>query len=68
MDHVFKDLTNIREAQIVQSRPGELEVRVVRGGAYTALDERELLKGGPSGKLRFVVSEIPDAKLENAAK
>ena len=88
MDHVFKDLTNIREAQIVQSRPGEIEVRVVRGGAYAPSDERELLREmvkrvgeetvvriryadrlerGPSGKLRFVVSEIPAAKLDNVA-
>lgn len=88
MDHVFKDLTNIREAQIVQSRPGEIEVRVVRGSAYAPSDERELLREmvkrvgeetavriryadrlerGPSGKLRFVVSEIPAAKLDNVA-
>ena len=45
MDHVFKDMTNIREAQIVQRRAGELEVRVVRGGGYSESDERELLRG-----------------------
>lgn len=44
MDHVFKDMTNIREAQIVQRRAGELEIRVVRGGGYSKSDERELLR------------------------
>ena len=44
MDHVFKDMTNIREAQIVQWSPGELEVRVVRGGGFSESDERELLR------------------------
>ena len=89
MDHVFKDLTRVREAQIVQKRRGELEVHVVRGSAYAESDERELLRQmvkrvgeetavriryadrlerGPSGKLRFVVSEIAETKLENVAK
>ena len=44
MDHMFKDMTNIREAQIVQRRAGELEVRVVRGGGFSDSDERELLR------------------------
>ena len=44
MDHVFKDMTNIREAQIVQRRAGELDIRVVRGGGYSESDERELLR------------------------
>ena len=44
MDHVFKDMTNIREAQIVQRRAEELEIRIVRGGRYSESDERELLR------------------------
>ena len=87
MDHVFKDMTNIREAQIVQRRAGELEVRVVRGGGYSETDERQLLREmvkrvgegttvrilyadhlerGPGGKLRFVLSEMPDSRLGSA--
>jgi phenylacetate-CoA ligase len=42
MDHVFKDLVNIRESQIVQDRPGEIVIRVVRGPAYTEEDEKRL--------------------------
>ncbi|MGE5204093.1 MAG: phenylacetate--CoA ligase family protein [Chlamydiota bacterium] len=42
MDHVFKDLFNIREAQIYQRRAGEITVRVVRGRNYEEADERKL--------------------------
>lgn len=85
MDHAFKDLTRIREAQIRQRRRGRLAVHVVRGDGYGDADEQELrrqmamrlggdtvvdiryadrLPRGPSGKLRFVVSEIPEAKID----
>ncbi len=43
MDHVFKDLVNVREAQIVQTRPGEIVIRVVPGARYSRVDERLLL-------------------------
>jgi phenylacetate-CoA ligase len=84
MDHIFKDMTNINEAQIVQKRPGEMVIRIVRGVHYTELDEYTLLQEtrkrvgeqaeiqfdyvesltrSASGKLRFVVSEIPEGQL-----
>ena len=44
MDHIFKDLINIREAQIFQDVPGMVVVRVVRGDGYEAQDERRLLQ------------------------
>lgn len=86
MDHVFKDLTNVREAQVHQRQPGELQVRVVRGESYGGDDERQLMReltkrvGAEthitisyaeqiervgSGKLRFVVSEMPTSTLED---
>jgi phenylacetate-CoA ligase len=43
MDHVFKDLLNIREAQIYQRRLGLITVRVVRRESYTNADEQQLL-------------------------
>jgi len=43
MDHVFKDQTNIREAQIHQCVVGEVTLRVVRGHAYTQQDGNRLL-------------------------
>lgn len=42
MDHVFKDLTNVREAQIVQDEPGAIRVRVVRRSTYGTRDENKL--------------------------
>ena len=42
LDHIFKDMTNIREAQIQQSTPGRMTLAVVRGHAYGAEDERRL--------------------------
>lgn len=44
LDHVFKDLVNVREAQIRQSRPSELVVRVVRGPRYGRQDEISLVR------------------------
>jgi phenylacetate-CoA ligase len=42
MDHIFKDMINIREAQIHQTRPGEMTIRVVRGCDYGVDDEHAL--------------------------
>ena len=44
MDHVFKDLVNIREAQIYQRVPGEIIIRIVPGDKYANNDEEELLR------------------------
>ena len=44
MDHIFKDMVNVHEAQIRQAVPGEMLVRVVRGREYTDADERMLLE------------------------
>ena len=43
MDHIFKDLVNIREAQLYQKHPGEMTIRVVRGERYGKADETALL-------------------------
>lgn len=44
MDHIFKDMINVREAQIHQSVSGKLLVRVVPGHSYTVADERRLVQ------------------------
>jgi phenylacetate-CoA ligase len=44
LDHIFKDMVNIREAQIYQARPGHMTIRVVRGENYGETDERVLLR------------------------
>ena len=85
MDHVFKDLVNIIEAQIYQRKPGEIYVRVVRGSKYNFEDEKSLLKElrkrvgedteiiieyvdslfrSSLGKLRFVISDIKEGKID----
>lgn len=84
MDHIFKDMINVREAQLYQAEPGQIVVRVVRGSRYTADDNAlllreirlrvgeetdvsiehvEALERSRAGKLRFVVSELPEARL-----
>ena len=84
LDHVFKDLAHIREAQIYQIRPGAITIRVVRNQSYSVDDERALvhsakekvgadiqitieyrdcLERSRTGKLRFVISEIEQARI-----
>jgi phenylacetate-CoA ligase len=43
LDHALKDLVNIREAQIRQSRRGSILVRVVPGARYAKADEELLV-------------------------
>jgi phenylacetate-CoA ligase len=85
MDHIFKDMANVREAQIVQRRAGEMTIRVVRMPNYTEADEQsvlretrqrvgdeaevrieyvEQLERSAIGKLRFVISELPEGQLQ----
>jgi phenylacetate-CoA ligase len=42
LDHIFKDLVRIREAQIVQNSPGEVLIRIVRGPEFGDRDEMSL--------------------------
>jgi phenylacetate-CoA ligase len=44
MDHIFKDMVNIREAQILQAIPGEITLRIVRRDGFDDRDEQELLR------------------------
>jgi phenylacetate-CoA ligase len=43
LDHLFKDMVHVREAQIRQSRPGEMTIRLVRVPGYGEADENQLL-------------------------
>jgi phenylacetate-CoA ligase len=42
LDHIFKDMVNVREAQIVQQNPGFITLRIVKGPNYTDRDEQRL--------------------------
>lgn len=44
MDHVFKDMVNVREAQIRQTRPGAITICVVRMPAYSNADDEAILR------------------------
>ncbi len=44
MDHAFKDMINIKEAQIYQKAAGEIELKIVKGSKYTSEDENTVLK------------------------
>ena len=43
MDHIFKDMLNISEAQIYQCQPGKIELRIVKGAVYDSKDEFHLI-------------------------
>ena len=43
MDHIFKDMMAIREAQLYQAKPGVIIVRVVKNESYGSEDEQQLL-------------------------
>jgi phenylacetate-CoA ligase len=38
-DSVFRDTSNVKESQVVQERPGEIRVRIVKRPGYGASDE-----------------------------
>jgi phenylacetate-CoA ligase len=85
LDHIFKDLVHIREAQVRQRNYGELIFNVVKGNGYEEAGEEQRLLAEArirlgsdiririeyvdsiprtkTGKLRFVVSDIPVGKL-----
>jgi phenylacetate-CoA ligase len=65
LDYLFKDALNVREAQIIQERLGEIRILVVRRDAYATKDElaiRQDIKTwlSPGLKVQFeYVDEIP---------
>ena len=59
LDHIFKDATRVREAQIVQRARGEMTLRVVRGAGFAEEDERHLL-----AETRYRVGEAMRVDLE----
>ena len=68
LDHVFKDLVNIREAQIHQRSLNNIDVLVVRDSNYSNVDEHHLLSefdyrlgGGLEINIRYV-DRIPRSK------
>ena len=44
LDHLFKDVQHVREAQVVQTRLDEIVLRIVRTDGYSPQDEQIVLK------------------------
>jgi phenylacetate-CoA ligase len=44
LDHLFKDVHHVREAQIVQTRLDELVLRIVKADGFSSKDEQIILK------------------------
>ena len=42
LDHIFKDMVHVREAQIIQQKPGKIRLRIVCGSNYGEADEKQL--------------------------
>lgn len=43
LDHIFKDMIHVREAQLVQQAPGQMTIRIVKGPQFAPEDERQLV-------------------------
>jgi len=86
LNHIFKNMVNIKECQIFQEHVERVVFRVVRGKGYTGKDEKMLLREARTrlgtqivididyveaiertsrGKLRFVISKVPGAQINN---
>ena len=65
LDYLFKDALNVREAQIIQEKLGEIKVLVVRRPEYSTKDELDIRRDirtwlSPSLQVHFeYVNEIP---------
>jgi len=65
MDHIFKDMVNIKESQIIQDDIKSIKVNIVKRDGYTQKDEKQLMKEfhqrlGNQTDIEFVyVKEIP---------
>ena len=42
LDHIFKDMESVIEAQIAQRKNGKVEIRIVKSDAYTERDEKNI--------------------------
>jgi phenylacetate-CoA ligase len=71
LDHIFKDMVHVREAQIVQRESGVLDILVVRGEKYAQSDEellrREFVKRVGSDT-EFKIEYVDELRRTNAGK
>jgi phenylacetate-CoA ligase len=63
LDHIFKDLVRVREAQVFQPNLHEVIIRVVRGPGYSPQDESTILEAA-----RQRLGRTIDLKIEHLEK
>lgn len=71
LDHIFKNMVHVREAQIVQRESGALDILVVRGEKYSQSDEQLLRKefGQRVGnQTEFTIQYVDELRRTNAGK
>jgi phenylacetate-CoA ligase len=70
-DSVFRDTSNVKESQVIQERPGEIRVRIVKRPGYSASDE-SFIAGeisrtiSPTLKVNF--EYVPEIERESGGK
>lgn len=71
LDHVFKDLDRVREAQIRQTRVGHMVINVVKGPGYSDTDDRmlreEVLKR-VGNRIDFDIEYVPAVQRTGSEK
>ncbi len=59
LDFLFKESKNIEEAQLIQTDPSSVTLRIVRGSQYSSIDEAMLIN-----ELRRYLGEVIQYKFE----
>ncbi len=70
-DYIFKDTVNVKEAQIVQERLGEVKVRIVKRPEYRFEDERFIaneITRWVSSRLDISFEYVDEIERENSGK
>src|SRR6185369_4803277 len=71
LDHIFKDMVHVREAQIVQRESGVLDILVVRGEKYAQSDEQLLRREFAQrvgSDTEFKIEYVDELRRTNAGK
>lgn len=70
-DYVFKGATNVREAQVVQTEPSTILIRIVRRENYSMRDENQIrdeVKNWISPQLNVVFQYVTEIERESSGK
>jgi phenylacetate-CoA ligase len=70
-DYIFKDTMNVKEAQVLQERPGAIKMRVVRRPEYCVEDEQSLaseIKRWISPRIEVCFEYVDEIERESSGK